>query len=107
MTREAPEPKYDVFDVPDSAVTEIDLVIQYDLKREGGEIIEYQYEGRPLSGVVVSYDVLTVSADRVKLDKKKLRVEAEGHVIIEDGKSRTRAERLAVEFKDGKPVKVD
>lgn len=92
----APRPKYQEFKVPGSSKPEMNLVVQYDQKSERGGVIEYKDGARPFSGVVVTYNVMTIVADVVRLDKETLRIEARGNVIVEDGKKRERVEQKEI-----------
>lgn len=103
----APEPKYQSLAVPHSANPELSLLVQYDHRRERGDSIQYTDHARPFSGVMVSYDGLTICADKVTIAKSLLRVRAEGNVIVEDGKQRVQAKRKVLEFRNGVPVILD
>ena len=49
-------------------------------------------------------DSLTIYADKVRLAKKTLQIEANGNVVVEDGKNRTEAKSVKVKFEAGKPT---
>jgi hypothetical protein len=100
----APKPKYEMFHVPNSFRPETSLIIQYDCKRGRGKAIAYEARARPFNGVIVTYDVLTIIADAITVDKETLRIEATGNVIIDDGRRREHAQQKTIEFKDGKAV---
>jgi hypothetical protein len=104
VTQLAPEPKYETVSVPNSAAPGLNLVVQYDKKQERGRIVEYKDGARPFSGVIVTYDALTVIADLIRMDKETLRIEATGNVIIEDGKKRTHFQEKSIIFKEGKAI---
>lgn len=91
-------PRYD--DVSLSQVSEgrQELLVRFRLKQHRNGIVEYR-GGSVESRVMVSYDVLAIYAEKVRVDKNKGIVEAEGRVIVEDGQRRKRAEyaRLAVQ----------
>lgn len=70
----AQKPKYE--DFRPFADSEVNVVIEYTKRRTHGRLIEF-------SGAVLTYDATSVSADKIRLDKKNLRVEAEGNVIID------------------------
>lgn len=93
----------------------LDLLIRYGRRRKDGNIIEYtgykssiQYTGHSSGdkrlGVTVSYNLLTINAEKVRLNPKTLRLEAEGSVVIENGRQQTYAKRAVVEFKAGESV---
>ncbi len=103
----APKPKYQSLAIPNTATPELSLLVQYDHSRNRVNATEYTADKRPFSGVIVSYDVLTVCADRVTIAKGSLRVLAEGNVIVEDGQQRVHAERKVLEFRNGIPVMLD
>jgi lipopolysaccharide assembly outer membrane protein LptD (OstA) len=54
--------------------------------------------------VTVSFDVLTIVADEVRLNKKSLVLEAEGNVIVEDGRQRLNFVYAEVDFKAKDPI---
>jgi hypothetical protein len=103
----APEPKYQSLVVPHSATPELSLLVQYDHRRDHADAIEYTNHARPFSGVIVSYDKLTICADRVRIAKGSLRVRAEGNVLVEDGKQRAHAKLKVLKFRNGVPVMLD
>jgi hypothetical protein len=107
VTQLATEPKYEIFRAPNLSAPELTLVVQYDQKHERGKIIEYKDGARPFSGVIVTYDALTVIADVIRVDKETLRIEATGNVIIEDGKKRTHFQDRRIVFKEGKAINED
>jgi len=107
VTELAPEPKYETLRLMGIPTPEVSLVIQYDHKLQRASSVEYKNAARPFSGVVVTYDALTVIADQVNLDKGTLRVEAKGNVIVEDGKTRTHTKRKVIEFRGGKAIVKD
>ena len=100
----APKPKYDAFKVPNSLRTETILMVQYDRKRGRGKVIAYEDGARPFSGVVLTFDVLTIIADAITVDEETLRIEATGNVIFEDGRRREHTKQKTIEFKNGKAV---
>jgi hypothetical protein len=95
----APKPAYDVYDVPgaDDAIT---MLVRYDKKRRGGEYIDYESRGRH---VMVSYDTLAIYATRIRFDRTKFMLTAEGDVILEDGTRRIKANNVTVRFNKGAP----
>ena len=102
----------DPFESESFPVTEIpgvllNLLIRYGKRQEKESILEYQgvrVENGVPSGVTVSYDVLTLVADRVRFNKQTLILEAEGNVIVEDGKQRIRLASIEINFKVKNPL---
>jgi len=85
----------------------LNLLIRYGKRQEEGSVLEYQgakVENGVPSSVTVSYDVLTIVADKVRFDKQTFMLEAEGSVIVEDGKQRTRLASVKVNFKAKEPL---
>lgn len=91
----SPAPKYDEFHIRGG---EGRLLIQFEKKRIANSEIEYE-------GAILTYDALTVYADRLSFNKAQLRLKASGkRVVVEDGKQRVQVKRAAVGFKAGKPT---
>ncbi len=92
----APQFYYESFSVP-ALNNSLDLLIRFRTQRKYRGIIEYRK-------VLVSYDVLTIYADSLRLNQKAFRLEANGNVVVEDGKQRVHVKRAEVEFKTGEPI---
>ena len=84
----------------------LNLVIQY------GERIETEkgiyYKGFALSdracfGVVATYDLMTLRADRLLFDRKSSRLKAEGNIVFEMGEKRTKALLVEVDLHEREP----
>jgi len=91
----APVPKYEEFHVPRSVVS---LLIQFQRKRKANGKIEYEE-------AVLTYDALTIYADKLSFNKARLQLNATGRrVVVEDGKQRVKVKRAAVSFKGGEPI---
>jgi hypothetical protein len=67
----------------------VELMIRHSHRQKSKGILIYRQPHFNYS-VEVSYDVLTVYADLVRFDRKRLMLEAEGHVVIDDGNQRQR-----------------
>jgi len=93
-----PPPKYDSFLLPPLASAQLDLVIRFVRKRTRMGFVKYD------GGTIATYNALTLSATKLRLDRRTFRIEAEGNVIVEDGKDRTHAKGAVVEFKEGEPI---
>lgn len=93
----AAPPKYEAFSPPYSSCGPIDLLVRFNKQRKHQSYIEY-------SKAVTSYNALTIHADRTRLNPKTFHLEAEGNVIIEDGKQTLHANLATLEFKDRKPI---
>lgn len=95
------------FPIRTSSDARLNLLIRYGQHRRTNGTVEYHgakvVNGVP-SGVTISYDVLTIVADKVRLNKKTLLLQAEGNVIVEDGKRRMTFAHVEVYFKSKDPV---
>jgi hypothetical protein len=105
--------KYEVFSLSRSAGVPLELMFQYGERKVEGSIIEYKANvisygesmyGEPYPGVVVSYNLMTIHANKVRFDRNLLNIEAEGNIFIEDGRQRIRAKRAEVQFKASEPI---
>ncbi len=91
----APKPRYNEFHIPGRGLS---MLIQFDKKRGANERIEYDR-------AVLTYDSLTVYADRLSFDTARLRLNASGkRVVVEDGKRRAEVKQARVSFKGGEPI---
>jgi hypothetical protein len=54
--------------------------------------------------VLVTYDSIAIYADSVTLIDDNLKFRASGHVVIEDGKSRTRVNQATIDFGAEDPI---
>ncbi len=88
----------------DSTLT---LLVRYGSRREKEDVVEYQgaevKNGVP-SGVFVSYDVLTITAEKVRFNKKTFLLEASGKVVIENGKQRKTLTDVRIDFSTKDPI---
>ena len=90
-----PKPKYNEFHVPGRGFS---MLIQFEKKRGASEKIEYDR-------AVLTYDTLTIYADKLSFNRAHLRLKASGkRVIVEDGKQRFGVKQAAVAFKGGEPI---
>ena len=102
-----PKPSYDLYDVPDGDA--IKMLIRYDKKRRNGKYIDYvgsvlvPHNVADDRAVMVSYDALSIYADKVRFDPKDFTLSAEGDVIVEDGSQRINANKVTVRFNKGAP----
>ena len=112
-----PEPpfKKDLFPIRSASKPSLDLMVQYGKRMEDSNQIKYEgyktsitysFDGVTETkeknlGVTVTYNLLTIQADRVSLDKKNLILTAEGNVTVQDDKQRTEANVTTVSFKKG------
>lgn len=111
--------KEEVFPLTHRSVAPLELVVRYGERREDKSIIEYrgavvsydEHAANPAGsarrseylGVTISYDALMILADKVQLNTSTFRLEAEGNVIVEDGKRCVRVRRAVVELQTGEP----
>lgn len=104
ISRNQPPFKEDEFSIDSSSVV-LNLVIQYGERIETAKAIHYK--GFALSdrafGVVATYNLMTLRADRLLFDRKSLRLRAEGNVVFEISEKRTSALVAEVDLHDGEP----
>jgi hypothetical protein len=95
------------FPVTKMSGIQLDLLIRYGKRQEKESILEYQgakVENGVPPGVTVSYDVLTIVADKVRFNKQMLMLEAEGRVVVEDGKQHMKLGKIEIDFKAKQPL---
>ncbi|HEY2974483.1 MAG TPA: carboxypeptidase-like regulatory domain-containing protein [Pyrinomonadaceae bacterium] len=91
-------PKYDSFSIPQSSSKLLRLLIQFDKKRQIKDTVEY-------SDAVLSYDVVTIYADKIRFNRRSFRVKASGErVVVEDGKQGVSVRAVELQFKAGEPL---
>lgn len=91
-----------------------ELMIRYGKWDESGEV--FTYEGAPVHyemttgeeskflPVMVTFDFLTIYANKACYDSKTQRLTADGNVIVEDGKHRKRVQHAEVDFSARNPM---
>lgn len=100
----APKPAYDFYPIPHGPDKDISMLVRYDKKRKRGAYIDYEGIANAVDrAVMVSYDAFAIYADKVRFDRKKFTLSAQGNVIIEDGTQRVRANSVTVRFNNGAP----
>jgi len=107
----APKPKYDSVAVPQSPDASLNMLIRYDKKQRAAGSLAYssnvgEFRGGSYAvsrGVMVTYDTFALYADKVRFDPAAFVLYADGNVVLEDGRRRTRANTLVVKFKGGAP----
>ena len=85
----------------------LNLFVQFGERLESKGVI--QYKGFKLSGdrqvgVTLTYNLLTLHADSVCVDKIAFKIEAAGSVIVENGRRITRGNQVSVKFEGGQPI---
>ena len=93
----APPQRYGSFAIPGASSDLVKLLIQYETKRTLKDRTVYKW-------TKLSFDLVTVYADELVLDRKTLRLSAFGRVMVEDGKQRRQLPSAAIHFKDGKII---
>lgn len=93
----APPQRYESFSIPGTSSDLLKMLIQYETKRTSKGTTVYKW-------AKLSFDLTTVYADELKLDRKTLRLIASGRVMVEDGKERRKLSTTSINFKDGKIV---
>ena len=96
-------PRYDDVSLSGLTAGKQELVVRYRLKQQRNRIVEYR-AGSIDSRVMVSYDVLAIYAEKVRINASSGIVEAEGKVIVEDGQLRKRAKYAKLELQGGSVV---
>lgn len=99
----APKPTYDVYHVPHSPDKDISMEVRYGKKRKTGNSVDYESSALADRKVMVSYDALSIYADKLRFDRKQFTLSASGDVIIEDGTQRINANSVTVRFNNGQP----
>lgn len=101
--------------------TPLELVVRYgsrqgdhSLVRYGGTKVLYDEQAdnpqgsvrrEKYLGATISYDLLTIRADKLQLDQTTFRLEGEGNVVVEDGKQSLRVKRVVVaDLRKDEPV---
>jgi hypothetical protein len=99
--------KSESFPIRDSSGAPLNLLVRYGKRVEGKGIIEYQgvqYQNGVPSSITVSYDLLTIVADKVRFNRKTLLLEADGRVTVEDGKQSMNFSHVEFNFKSKDPT---
>jgi len=92
----APVPRYDRFVMPPAAKLSGEMIIRFDKRRRRKGVIEYTF-------AQASFDALTVYANVIRFDPKRLVLIAEGGDILTiDGKPQDDTEYSSVDIEDGK-----
>src|SRR5262245_4805394 len=84
-----------------SSDSPLNLLIRFIKKTRNKDIVQYEIGEKSrgdLPKVIASYDSLTIYAQNIKFAIKKLQLEAEGDVVVENNGKRTTATRLLVDF---------
>lgn len=105
--------KYEVLPFVHTPDIQREIGVQFGEKHEKGSVIEYKAElmyrghalyGDPHPAVVVSYNLITIYANRVFFNRKSFKLKAEGNVIVEEGDKRVHAKSAVVDFTAVKPI---
>jgi hypothetical protein len=99
----APKPAYDVYNLPHGPDKDISMLIRYGKKRKTGDYVDYESSALADRKVMVSYDALSIYADKIRFDRKKFTLSAQGDVLVEDGTQRIKANKVTVRFNNGVP----
>jgi hypothetical protein len=96
----------DLLAIDTLALPQPSLLIQFGERALVGNIIQYRgfKSDDKYIGVMASYNLMTLYADKLSFDKEVGLIKAEGNVILEDGKQQVRARRVEIVFKAGEPI---
>lgn len=95
---DTPKTYYEELALPDTLDSHLDLLVEYENRKEHGEFIEY-------NGATVYYDALAVSATTVKLNKRDLSFKATGNVHVDDGqRSHVYVRQADIRFAGSNPI---
>ena len=92
----APKPAYDEYSVPHGPDQALRMLVRYYKKHTTRDYVDYER-------VMVSYDALAAYADRIRFDRKKFTLGADGNVIVEDGTQRVKVKSVTITFNNGAP----
>lgn len=102
------EPKYQTFNVPQNKNKNINLVVQFNQKKQLGKITAFTganvRAGSDLfksEGMMASYDSFSIYANELRINSQTLEIEAFGNIVLENGAKRERAERAKIFFEGG------
>ncbi|HTG15069.1 MAG TPA: carboxypeptidase regulatory-like domain-containing protein [Blastocatellia bacterium] len=88
---------YDSFPISNAAGSELDLLIKYIKKNEDSDSTIYE-------GAMVSYDTFLLYASEVILHRPPRKLKAKGKVLLDDGKERTWATGVELDFTKSNPI---
>jgi hypothetical protein len=85
----------------------LNLFVQFGERLESNGVI--QYKGFKLSGdrqvgATLTYNLLTLHANTICLDKRKFHIEANGSVVVENGERTLRGDRVSLQFDGDQPI---
>lgn len=104
--REVPVPRHghDLLPIPRST-TGVKLAVRFGRRdREKGRVKYSGTEGSPGARVVVTYDVVTIVADRVCLEERTMTLRATGSVLVQDGSKSVEYTSVRLSFRRGKLI---
>lgn len=114
--------KEDVYWPPTISPPSLDIIIQYGEQAQDKDTIQYSgykhsfdysdtggiHKEEKWMKVIVTYNHLTIEADKVSFNKRSFEIKAEGNVVADDGKHRIQANSIAVTIRNGIPeIKAD
>lgn len=103
--RLVPPYKTESFSLSKSSNPSLNLHIMFNGRKQNENIIEYgKSADSDLLGVNVTYNLLTLSADKASFNKKTLKLKAEGNVLVEDGKQQYRFSNAEIDFNAKDPI---
>ena len=102
----SPRLNYESFNIPNSRSKHLKLLVSFAERYQEGKRITYSAVGAGDTKAPVSatYDLVSITADRILLNPDTGEVLAEGSVIVEDGRQTAEAHTAQVRFRKGVPV---
>lgn len=98
----APQVRYESFLSSITSALTPQLLIRFDQRTRRSGYTEYT--SKLNTTLMASYDALSIFADKIRFDEKSAVLEAEGDVVFENGKTRTRHSSLRIRFANGQAV---
>lgn len=85
----------------------LNFVIQYGTREKKGNDVVYTMDaGRQTDypSVILTYNRMTIYADKLIVNDKKKNISTEGKVIVENGKEKTQVKRVSINLKSKSPI---
>jgi hypothetical protein len=93
QVKTAPPAEFESLKAPNPGEPSLEIVVRFQKRETDGEFVQYR-------GASLTYDAFTIYADRIRLDKRTLNLEASGKLIVEDGEHRIHATSIRASLKE-------